>query len=191
MARTRSASAHAKVLQAASELFAARGIEGTSMDAIAESSAVSKATIYKHWADKDALLLEVLEEVNGLKDRPTFSTNNTRQDVVDVLAYRPTENAELRSRIMPHFMGYAARHTEFGDMWRSRVTEPPRRELTRLLSKAMEEGELERFDIEVALAQLLGPMVYWYLFLRRSQENPRMLAEAVVDLFWRAAGRGK
>ena len=40
--------------------MAERGVEGSSMDAIAEASGVSKATIYKHWADKDALLLEMV-----------------------------------------------------------------------------------------------------------------------------------
>ena len=87
MARTRSASAHEKVIWAAAELFAERGVDGASMDAIAEESTVSKATIYKHWADKNALLLEVLEQINGLssarfrfRQHPRISTN--------VLAYR-------------------------------------------------------------------------------------------------------
>ncbi len=55
MARPRSAQAHKKVLDAAVLLFSERGIDATSMDAIAETSGVSKATIYKHWQDKDEL----------------------------------------------------------------------------------------------------------------------------------------
>jgi AcrR family transcriptional regulator len=186
MARTPSARAHEKVLRAAAELFAERGIEGTSMDAIAESSTVSKATIYKHWADKDALLLDVLEEVNGLKTRPAFDSGNVRNDMISVLAYQPDQGVELRNRITPHFMAYSARHSEFGDLWRMRVTEPPRRELSTLLRRGVQSGELQPMDMEMALAQLLGPLVYWYVFLRRSQQTPRLLAEAVVDAFWRA-----
>jgi AcrR family transcriptional regulator len=52
MARKPSASAHQKVLDAAFELTAERGVDGTGMDAIAEASGVSKAAIYKHWATK-------------------------------------------------------------------------------------------------------------------------------------------
>ncbi|HWF05189.1 MAG TPA: TetR/AcrR family transcriptional regulator [Candidatus Angelobacter sp.] len=191
MARTRSSSAHEKVIRAAAELIAERGIEGTSMDAIADSSAVSKATIYKHWADKDALLLEVLEEINGLKTRPVFDSGNIRKDIVAVLAYRPDENVELRNRMMPHFMAHSVKHTEFGDLWRKRVMEPPRRELTRLLNAGIKSGELVPVDLELSMAQLLGPIMYWHVFLRRSQENPGLIAEAVVDMFWRAFGTGQ
>jgi AcrR family transcriptional regulator len=189
MARTRSASAHGKVIWAAAELFAQRGVDGASMDAIAETSTVSKATIYTHWADKDALLLEVLEEINGLKTRPTFDSGDIRKDITAVLSYRPLEHAELRERMMPQFMAYSAKHPEFGDLWRKRVMDPPRRELTRLLKAAIKSGQLDPMDLEFALAQLLGPIVYWYVFLRRSKENPRPLAEAIVGAFWQAFER--
>ena len=48
------------MLRAALDLFGERGIDATSMDAIAQASGVSKATIYNHWADKEALLMEVM-----------------------------------------------------------------------------------------------------------------------------------
>src|SRR3954469_8655693 len=85
MPRTRSASAHRKVLDAALDLVAARGVDGASMDAIAESSGVSKATLYKHWSDKEALLLELMAEIHGLHARPVFDSGDTRADIVAVL----------------------------------------------------------------------------------------------------------
>jgi AcrR family transcriptional regulator len=53
------------VLRAALELFGERGIDATSMDAIAQTSGVSKATIYNHWPNKEALLMDVMLMVNG------------------------------------------------------------------------------------------------------------------------------
>ena len=105
MPRTRSATAHHKVLHAALQLVAERGVDATSMDAIAAKSGVSKATIYKHWADKDALLLEMLAEINGLHSRPEFDSGATRADMVAVLSYRPPENRDMRERVMPQFDG--------------------------------------------------------------------------------------
>ena len=77
------------MLDAALELLAERGVDGTSMDAIAERSGVSKATIYKHWSDKEALFLEVMADAHGLHRRPTFDTGHTLNDVFAVLSYRP------------------------------------------------------------------------------------------------------
>jgi AcrR family transcriptional regulator len=189
MARTPSASAHGKVLRAALELVAERGIDATSMDAIAQKSGVSKATIYKHWADKEALLLEMLSLVFGLQARPAFDTGNTKRDIVDVLAYRPSEDVEMSEKIKPQLMAYSATNPAFGLAWRRMVMEPPRRELRRLLKQAIESGEISAdVDIDLSLALLLGPVMYWYIFLRRTSEDPMPLAEGIVDAYWRAYG---
>ena len=191
MARTRSASAHQKVLKATLELVAQRGIDSTSMDAVARQSGVSKATIYKHWAGKEALLLEMLAWVSGLKNRPDFDTGNPKADIAAVLTYRPAENAEWRENITQQLAAYGATNPSFGIAWRDMVMEPPRRELRQLLLKALGKGELAAsLDIELALAMLLGPVQYWHIFRKRQpqKEKPMALAEGVVTAFWAAFG---
>jgi AcrR family transcriptional regulator len=176
-------------LDATFALMAERGVDATSMDAIAEASGVSKATIYKHWADKDALLLEMMAQANGLHARPKFDSGDTRADIVAVLAYRAQERAEMRERIMPHFLAYSARNPTFGLAWRNIAMDPPRRELTRLLREGIRKGELSpRIDLDLSLTMLLGPIMYWHVFLKqkKSTGNPKDLAEGVVDAFWKA-----
>jgi len=189
MARTRSASAHQKVLDAALELVAQPGVDATSMDAIARESGVSKATIYKHWADKDALLLEMMAEVHGLHARPKFDSGDTRADMIAVLSYRPLDKADMRERILPQFIAYSASHAAFGTEWRNMVMEPPRRELKHLIDLAIKKRELPpKLDLDLSLALLLGPIIYRHVFLRRTSEDPRYLAAGIVDAFWRAFG---
>lgn len=189
MPRTRSEGAHKKVIDAALAMVAERGVDATSMDAIAAQSGVSKATIYKHWANKDALLLEMMATLAGLSDRPKFDSGRTRADMIAVLAYRPKENATMRERILPHFVAYSATHTEFGNAWRNMAMEPPRRELRQLIWKGIQEGELSSdLDVDLCLAMLLGPILYWHIFLRKNTGDPTVLAEGVVDMFWRAFG---
>jgi AcrR family transcriptional regulator len=191
MPRGRSSSAHKKVLEAATELVAERGVDATSMDAVAASSGVSKATIYKHWADKEALLLEMMAELNGLHDRPKFDSGNTRSDMLAVLSYRPDTRCEQQEKIMPHLIAYSARNPEFGLAWRNLVMEPPRKELRHLLASGIRKKEITpKLDIELSLALLLGPIIYWHVFLnqKRTTGNPKRLAEGVIDAFWRAFG---
>ncbi len=187
MARPRSTSAHKKVLHAALLLMAERGIESTSMDAIAEASGVSKATIYNHWADKEALLLEVMADLHGLHERPVFNSGNTRRDMAAVLAYQPPKvRANLQERIMPHLIAYSARNPAFGATWRRMVLEPPRRELSNLIAQGIQKGELApAVETELALALLLGPVVYQHIF-RKGELVAGDLPEWVVDVFWNA-----
>jgi hypothetical protein len=138
------------------------------------------------------LLLEMLAEVNGLQKRPVFDTGDTRTDMVAVLSYKPSENANMRERIMPHLVAYSASHLDFGAAWRNMVMEPPRRELRHLMKLGIEKGELSPdLDFDLSLALLLGPMMYWFIFLKRASGDPKGLAEGVIDAFWRAFGLKK
>lgn len=185
MARVPSVAAHKKVLRATLELVAERGIDATSMDAVSQRSGVSKATIYKHWADKDALILEMMADFAGLRDRPKFDTGKTRRDMIDVLSYHPPQDPVIRQKIMPHFMVYAATREEFGNSWRNMATDPPRKELTHLIRKGIQKKELKPgINIQLALAMLLGPALYWHIFLKKSFTDARPLSEFVVDAFW-------
>lgn len=52
----------ARVLQAALQLFAERGLHGTSMAAVAERAGVGKGTVFHHFAGRSDLVRAVLEQ---------------------------------------------------------------------------------------------------------------------------------
>lgn len=197
MARTRSAKAHKKVIDATLELFVESGINATSMDAIAGRSGVSKATIYKHWPDKDALALEALSYLFGLYETPpTFDSGDLRRDFVDVLTYQPNEaKQDLKMKMMPHVMSYAERNKKFGDQWRARIIEHPQTRLKKLIKRGIAQHQLEKkVNFTVALALLLGPAFYWYVVVgkkRSAASMPRELAAEVVAAFFKAYGISK
>lgn len=187
MARTPSQQAHASVLAAALELFGERGIDATSMDAIAEKSGVSKATIYKHWADKAALCLDVLARLHEVDTRPVFDSGDIRADLEAVLSYRPSAKvSEQQNRIMPHLIAYAARNRAFGEAWRARVMEPLIRQITQLLKRGMKQGVFTELDPVVGAALLIGPMMFRKIFPASGKELPENWEKLVVDAFWKA-----
>jgi TetR/AcrR family transcriptional repressor of mexJK operon len=55
----------AAILQAARALFLERGLTATSVEAVADEAGVSKATVYSHFADKEALLRAVMAAESG------------------------------------------------------------------------------------------------------------------------------
>jgi len=187
MARKRSEQAHRRVIDAAVTLFIESGIESTSMDALARAAGVSKATIYRHWPDKDALCLEVLAYLHGLdKPLPAFDSGDFRADIIAQLRYDPAEDRKvLRERIIPRLMAYASHNRVFGDAWRSRVLEPVRVALRELMERGKSRGILKpELDPEVGLALVLGPMIYRHVFVHKlGGKAPKDLEIHVADSF--------
>jgi pimeloyl-ACP methyl ester carboxylesterase/AcrR family transcriptional regulator len=189
MVRPRSQHAHEKVLRAALDLFGERGIEATSMDSIAQSSGVSKATIYNHWANKEALLIEVMLHVNGLdREPPDLDSGDSCADVAAVLSRRPPDEFDAaRNRMMPTLIAYSAINREFGEAWRHRVMEPPRKSLRRILGRAIKRGQLPAsLDLDLAMALLLGPLLYRHIFQAEMRPETHDIGPAVARAFWRA-----
>ena len=186
---------HTKVLNAAVELFSERGIDATSMDAIAEASGVSKATIYKHWPDKDRLVLEVMGYLHGLDEEPpVFDSGDFRADLIAQLQYQPaTDRQAMREKMMPHMIAYASRNPVLGVAWRTRVLEPARIALTNLIQRGEKRGILRHgIDPEVGIALLLGPMMYRHVFTHKmGQKGPRNLEVQVADAFLAAFSTGR
>jgi len=178
------------VLEAATELFADRGIDATSIDAIAAASGVSKATIYKHWADKEALCLAVLEHVHHLDEGPpAVDSGDLKRDLKAFLKYQPSaKKAAIQKRLTPHLIAYSARNEAFGQAWKSRVMDRARMCIKNLLRRGVSEGVFPAvLDEDLGVALLLGPMMYRHIF--GSSVDLEWLAEGTVESFWKAHAR--
>ncbi len=192
MARTRSKEAHTRVLDAAIALFADRGIDATSMDAIAEHSGVSKATIYKYWANKDTLALEALSYLFGAGAKvPVPDTGDLRADLIVRLSHQPApEHKQQRDRIMPHVIAYASSNKDFGKAWRNRALKPLIEVLTEWVHREQKRSTLRKdIPMEVALALLIGPLTYRNIFHRAEGKTnfapglERAVAEAFLLMY--------
>jgi AcrR family transcriptional regulator len=193
MARPRSKQAHDRVLRAALDLFGERGIDVASMDAIAQTSGVSKATIYNHWVNKEELLIDVMLMLNGLaRDPEDVDSGDLCNDLTTVLSRRPPDEFDAaRERMMPAMIAYSAVHQEFGEAWRHRVMEPSRVCLKRILRRGVKRKLLPAsLDMDAAMALLLGPLLYGHIFHRGMQPRFRDLGQVAAESFWRAYGIG-
>ena len=82
------------ILDAATEVFLKGGYMGTNMDEIAALSAVSKQTVYKHFASKESLFIEIVSRMTDAasdrvhKDMPELSEDSTVGAFLEMYAYR-------------------------------------------------------------------------------------------------------
>jgi AcrR family transcriptional regulator len=63
--RPRDTDADARILRACVELLTEVGAEATTMSAVIERSGVARATVYRRWPNREALLVAALREVKG------------------------------------------------------------------------------------------------------------------------------
>lgn len=85
---TQSDRKHKAMVDAARSLFLQQGYDGTSMEEIAVKAAVSKQTVYKHFADKKRLFEEIVlattsqvDRVVGLVAGPLVETLDLKKDL--------------------------------------------------------------------------------------------------------------
>lgn len=85
----RSARKHQAIMEAATAAFMAKGYAGTSMDDIARLAAVSKQTVYKHFADKEKLFAEIV-----------LATTDRVDAMIDLVAGIPTDEDALEENLL-------------------------------------------------------------------------------------------
>jgi len=80
----RSARKRATILSAGRTLFLGNGYQGTSMDQVAATAEVSKQTVYKHFGDKQELLLAIVNDALDATVTPFLSRIAELGDTTDL-----------------------------------------------------------------------------------------------------------
>src|SRR5690349_23707872 len=81
--RPRDRDAHAAILRAAIDLTREVGYDALAIDAVAGRAGVGKATIYRHWPNKEALLAEAVEAI--VRSAPPVDTGTVEGDLMTLM----------------------------------------------------------------------------------------------------------
>jgi TetR/AcrR family transcriptional regulator of autoinduction and epiphytic fitness len=150
----------ARVLHAAMDLLVDVGIRRITMTAIVERSGVSKATFYRHWTSLedvvyDAVAARIWPPDEATLDPPTSEQLHDAAEAVANMINDPRTPA-VRDALL-HLSESDVRFVELRARVRAAILAP----LTTTLQAARTAGQLDRtVDIEEAVAQIVGPMVY-------------------------------
>ena len=167
--RPRSAEVDEAVLAATVELAGEVGVSRLSMDDVAERAKVSKATIYRRWSSKEALVLDALRAaMSPIEDVDTGSLRGDLEHYLRELVNR-FHSGKMRD-VLPHLIGVACHDANLrcslDDYMQTR-----RVPLHLILSRGAERGELSAdTDLDVLIDVLLGPFAY-----------RKLLARSVID----------
>jgi AcrR family transcriptional regulator len=70
LGRPRSEKSHRAILDATLELLAEQGFDGLSIEGVADRAGVGKTTIYRRWANKEALVSAALQDMRSSLEMP-------------------------------------------------------------------------------------------------------------------------
>jgi AcrR family transcriptional regulator len=178
--RRRSFRSHQAILAATAELLAEVGYTALTIEGVAALAGVGKATVYRWWPSKGAL---VIEAMSGQLAMPPFpETGDLRQDlltvgrsIVQTLAHSPA------GMVIPALAADLMRDPDMAERFRDRMVRPWRTAVTRILRRAADRGELPAdLDTELLLDVYAGAM--FYRVLVSGEPVTDLLPEQLVSL---------
>jgi AcrR family transcriptional regulator len=178
--RPRSTRADEAIVDAVLDMLAeGSSMEALSIEAVAARAGVGKATIYRRWSGKEALIADAIRTLKGPTPQP--AGKSVREDLVMLLSFvaRPADKRALQ--IMPCMVPEIHRSPEQRRIYQE-LTEPRRELMREVLRRGVQTGELrDDFDIEVAIAMLAGPVLMQKLMAWNPKIDEKTLPEKVVD----------
>ncbi len=158
--RPRCEVARKRILEAALESLDEVGFASTTTDLIAERAGASKATIYRWWPTKAALLLEALRDVVA-QELPFPDTGDLKEDVRQQLRNFVKLLTGRRGGVLKSFVAAAQSDPEVAEAFRNVWVIPRRADARQVLEKHQQEGRLPAgVDLELLMDLLYGPLYY-------------------------------
>ena len=161
--RPRSEVARTRILEAARDLLAERGLRALTMEAIAKRAGTSKVTLYRWWSSKAQIVLEaILAETSPImRYRESDSPLESLRDQMRSFArFLNGKNGQLLRAIVAE----GVLDEETGSAYREHWVTPRRNDARVLVGAAVTAGELpDDADVEVILDALFGPLYYRFL----------------------------
>ena len=158
--QTRSKRKRASIVAAATSAFLEKGYLGTSMEEIAIMAAVSKQTVYKHFADKDRLFSEiVIHIVNDAADTVQAEVLGLEESMDIERDLREVARRQLQLVMQPRVLklrrlviSEASRFPELGRTFYERGPARTVAALTSAFTRLAERGLLTLDDPQLASA---------------------------------------
>ncbi|AHI01980.1 TetR/AcrR family transcriptional regulator [Kutzneria viridogrisea] len=182
--RPRDPDADAAILRAALELFAERGVEGTSIEQVAKRAGVARLTVYRRWSSKEELLAHAIEFARNAPDLSEEEYDTLPwPELVGRLGGTMAEAADNGlAPMLAQLIGSSFTHPELMRAFWASSGEPRRRGGLRMVARAVREGLLPAdSDPEVVLNMIVGAVVYKLVFPPR-EERPDMAEYALKVL---------
>ena len=177
------------IVDTAAGLLVREGASAVTALRIAEDTGVARTTIYRHWPDPTALLLDAIDRVVR-PHVPTRITDNLEEDLTQALT-----NLQIRMRKKPFRLVFAAL-LDHANRDRNLVAAQRRfvngvlQPIQDVITAAQQRGDLpSTVQVETASAQLAGPLFLQHVMLR-STISEELISKTIAQFLCRMLDGG-
>ncbi|MFI6283466.1 TetR/AcrR family transcriptional regulator [Streptomyces sp. NPDC051018] len=151
-----------------------------SIERIARTAGVGKATIYRRWEGKEALFVDVVRSIEPVD--PPLPGTGVRDDLVAMVeSLRRRGLAKRSSTLLINTFAQMQSYPQLWDMYQRVAVAPRRRRMREILWRGVESGELRGdLDLELLGDLFVGPMLMRTLLYPESTLAEGS-AERIVD----------
>lgn len=154
------------MLDAARDLLIKEGAGALTAVRIAEETGVARSTIYSHWPNHTALLLDAIDRIVS-PHSPTSITDNLEEDLNTALSDLRMRMTKRPFRIIFGALLDHANRNRGAVAAQRRLVNGVLQPVHDILSAAKGRGDLpSTVDVETASAQLAGPLFVQHVMLR-------------------------
>nr|WP_184731108.1 TetR/AcrR family transcriptional regulator [Streptomyces netropsis] len=153
-----------------------------SMERIAREAGVGKATVYRRWAGKEALMLDVMRSLDGGAQQPSPTGESVRDDLVAMLEFlRRRGLAKRSSALLRTVVTQMQAQPQLWKEYHDTVVTARREAMLAVLRRGTLTGEIRTDrDLELLADLFVSPMLTRAM-LHEWKEMPEGLAEQIVD----------
>jgi len=169
--RPRCEHARQAIIKSTLQLLDADGFSSLSIEGIAARAGVGKATIYRWWPNKAALVAEAF--LNTIEKHAEFpDTGSIREDIRIQMRHLAKVLLGRRGRIQMSLIMGGQEDPELLEAYRARFLEPRRKVAREIIRRAARRGELRAdIDPDLALDALYAPILQRVLIKHQSINN--------------------
>jgi AcrR family transcriptional regulator len=151
-----------------------------SIERIARTAGVGKATIYRRWNGKEELFVDVVRTAEP--PDPELPGTSLRDDLVALMEQLRQRGLMTRSSALLHNVHAQMKSSpKIWHAYHATVVEPRRRIQMGVLRRGQENGELrDDIDVELMNDMVVGPMLVRTV-MRPDADLPEGLSELLVD----------
>lgn len=178
--RPRSEETRQLVLSTAYEMFLEKGFKAVTVDKIAEKTSVSKATIYKWWPNKAAVVLDSYFEATATT-LPIPDTGSVKEDLYQQVTNLTKFFLSNRGSGITELIAEGQFDPMIGEECRKRYFKPRRQISRTIIERGITKGQLkEEIDIEFYIDCLYAPIFYRLLITKDTIDEAYV--HQVVDM---------